>query len=293
MDVDGRDFDPGEDAAYFIQKSKQFQGFARSIQKGDYSFDPLTAINEIRDRLEKFTPLLVVRQIADMCADLPALEVRVVKGKKTAVRVRKAELFAHWQLAHFQGTIDEDKLLEDAERISKAELDTLAKKFLRAQEKKTEAEARVQEFPDWTTERQKAHRASIRALDAFQKARAELLDLIGAGGESFDPDPEVPYVTQWRNILLQHHASLGINYGRDGVKPNAEELKKRRLEKGWKQTDLVTAVLEATETDINIRTIRRMEAGNRVNAKTLLTIAKTFQVNVRTLIHNENERGAA
>ena len=291
MDGTGK-FDPGEDVAFFMQRAKQFEGFAKSIQKGDYSFDALAALDEIRDRLERFKPLVIIHRVANLCADLPPLDIRVVKGKKTEVKIRKDELVAHWQLAYFWDDdidearlhIDEDQLQEDAERIIRDELDRLSKKFLQAQEKKAEAESHVQKVPDWHPDRQKALKASIQALDAFQKARAELLDLIGAKEQQFNPEPEEPYVTQWRDNCLRHYASLGINYGRGGLKPNAEEVRNRRLERGWKQNDLVTAIREATGTDINVRTIRRVEAGSPVDAKTLLVVATALEVDIQTLI---------
>lgn len=283
--MDGREFDPGKDVAFFMQRAKQFEGFARSIQKGDYSFDALAALNEIRNRLEKFTPLLVIRRITDLCAAcLPPLDVSVVKGKKVEVKVRTDELFAHWQLAYFQGTIDEEALCVDAKRVSSEELVPLCESFLKAREKKEEAELHAAEFEDWNPERQKALKASIRTLDEFQEARGELLDLIGAKGQRFDPEPEVPYVRQWRNICREHFASLGINYGREGLKPDAEEVRKRRRQLGWKQDDLVVAIRKASGILINVRTIRRLEAGNRVDAKTLLAVATALDVDIQSLI---------
>lgn len=282
--MDGREFDPGADVGFFMQKGKQFEGFAKSIQKGDYSFDALAALVEIRERLERFKPLIVIRRLADLCADLPPLDVRVVKGKKTEVRIRKNELFAHWQLAYFLGEIDEEALNKDVERVSKTNLDRLSNRFVQAQEKKTAADAHIEQIPDWDPERQTALKASIRALNAFQKARAELLDLIGAKGQQFDPEPEEPYVKQWCDSCLRHFASLGINYGREGLKPNAAAVKNKRRARSWQQQDLATAIREATGTDINVRTIRRVEAGNRVGAKTLLAVATALEVDVQSLI---------
>ena len=203
--MDGRVFDPRDDIVFFMQQAEQFQGFARSIEQGDYSFDPLAALDEIRDRLEKCRPREEIRRIANLCADLPSLEVRVQKGEKVEVEIRKEELVAHWQLAYFQGEIDEMALREDAERISRAELDRVSKRFLRAQEKNAEAQSFLERHPDWDPERRKAFEAAVRTLDAFQKARAELLDLVGAMGQRFDP--EESYLEQWRNFCLRHFGS--------------------------------------------------------------------------------------
>ena len=207
--MDDRVFDPRDDIVFFMQQAEQFQGFARSIEQGDYSFDPLAALDEVRDRLERFKPLEEIRRIANLCADLPPLEFRVQKGEKVELEIRKEELVAHWQLAYFRGEIDEMALQKDAKRITKDDLDRLSKKFLQAQEKKAEAESHAGEVPDWHPDRQKALKAYSRALDAFQKARAELLDLVGAKGQRFDP--EESYLEQWRDDCLLHYASLGIH----------------------------------------------------------------------------------
>ena len=69
-----------------------------------------------------------------------------------------------------------------------------------------------------------------------------------------------------------------------GVDPNGDLVKALRVKRGWTQHQLRVEVQKRTDDNLNIRTIRRVEASERVDTETIKAIAKTLDQYWRSLV---------
>ena len=284
MDIEGWDLDPRVDAAFFWEWGKRFQRYSKDIQQGIYTFDPLQSLDIIEQKLKELKALSVISQVAELCAKLPALDVDE-KGKPVE-KIQMGEVVAHWQLAYFQGKINIEKLKEDAESITEEKLKQLFETFQNAKKARDKAQLYAARIPAKDSGRQEALKAEIEKTDAFQTARTELLNLVGAKNGTFKPQ-NGKYEQEWQDALRTRYESLGVKYGR-GVIPDAERAKAERSKRNWKQADLVDRIKEVTGVEINIRTIRRLEAAKSVEATTLRVVARAFGLELEDLIPNQS-----
>ena len=118
------------------------------------------------------------------------------------------------------------------------------------------------------------------AAAAFREVYLPFLRLISAPGQPFDP--ECYYFDHWRKFVSVSDARAGVSHR--GLAPNAKAVKALRAERGWTQERLLAEVRERAEIDLSIRTIRRVEAGVRVDVRTLEAIAKTLDEDVTALV---------
>lgn len=257
MAGDGRDLSPREDAAFFRQQARVLREYARSIQQGKYPTEnPLEVLASIQERLDRFRPLALVREKAALSAMLaPKIEDHG--------RIDPDQLYACWQLAHFDRELDVSALNEDAKRITRGNVTPIAERLRSVQDRKRELERLLSESRD-TKEKVEVHKKMACVLPRIDAAREELLAFVAPAGWTFDPAED--YEAEWQEACRGHagHAVAGR------LKPDASRIKKERKKRRLTQRSL------AKVAKVDIRTIRRAEAGEGVDAQTLDAIATAF-----------------
>ena len=294
MAREGWDLDPRVDATFFEQWSKRFQQYSKGIEKGVYDFDPKQLLGDIKNKLEELKPLALVDQVAELCAQLPPLEVD--KKGKPVEQIQKSEVVAFWQLVHFQGIIDVEKLQKNVDEVTWEGLIQAFASYQAAKEALDNAQSKAASITAKDAERQNALEDEIRKTDEFQAARTELLNLVGgreelvrANGEReiFEPQSG-KYEQEWQAALRSRYESLGGKHDKRGrgrgLAPDAKRVQAERSKRKWSQGDLVDRIKKVTGIQINVRTIRRLEAGQRVDPATLRVVAQAFGLELEDLI---------
>lgn len=253
--------DPGEDIAFFEQVSKELRSFARAFERGTHSSSPVPDLTAVIERLELLKPLDEFRRAAKVSAK--------VAGQ---LGVKEDELYAHWRLAFFQRQNEKERLLAHAAKITRRSVTDLVKRVQderkRARQYRREMNATSELTSHYGTLSER-HDASATAA---RQANATLMDLIGAPGTPFDTRHR--YVEDWKRKVGISEALVGVS--RRGLNPDGEAIKAMREARDWTQAELVNEVRERTGNNISIRTIRRVEAGKRVDVKTIRALAGTF-----------------
>ena len=253
--------DPGKDVAFFEQVSKELRSFARAFERGTHSTSPVPDLSAVIERLELLKPLDEFRRVAQLSAKAAG-----------PLGVKEDELYAQWRLAFFERQTEKEELLAHAAKITTASVSALAK---RVQDEQTLARRSLQEMnatseltPHYETLSGK-HGAAAKAA---RRANEALMHLIGAPDTPFDPKHR--YVEDWKKEVGVSEALAGVS--RRGLDPDGETIKAMRAARGWTQADLVDGVRERTGIKLGVRTIRRVEAGRRVDVKTIRAIAEAF-----------------
>jgi len=261
--------DPGDDVALFIKTAAELQAFARALEKGSHTTVPLPALSNVIQRLESLTALDDFRRLA-----------KTVAKAASSHGVKADELYAHWKLAFFERQSERAELLAHAGKIT---IKSVQEHIAPVSEAQAVVQRHLRELaalsPDDDDYLQTAQRHQA-AAKAFQMANERFARLVGAPDTPFDP--KYRYVDDWKRIVRVSEAQSGVK--RRGVDPDAEAAKTLRVQQGWTQTQLIEEVQERAGIKLSVRTIRRIEAGKRVDVRTLEAIAKTLGKSLPALV---------
>ena len=261
--------DPGEDAALLEKTATELRAFVRGVATGAYTTNPVAALAAAIDRLKMLEPLDDFVRLSNL-ADKAA----------SPLGVKADELNAHWKLAFYRRPGDREGLLDHAGHVTLESVGEGAAAALAARKvvddyrrKMDERGSRHQDYPHL------AERHGLAAAE-FQRLYQAFLGLVGVPDEPFDPDHR--YVDEWKRFVRISEAKARVKHR--GLDPNAKAAKAFRTKRGWTQAQLVAEVRDRTGIKLSIRTIRRVEAGKRVDFRTLEAIAKTLEQDLSALV---------
>lgn len=271
-DAQAKDLDPREDSHFLKKHAQRFREFAEDVARGDYSFDLAGALAEIQERADRLRPLSVITDVARRCADAaPAI---TPDGEE----IRYVQVYRHWQLVHLVDSFDMSVLEKDASRVTVQRLKDLGGKLEGAQKAVTDLETRLSATKTHEVD-PRLHEEMARAVRTFQAARTDLLTLIGAKAEVFDPGGD--YDREYRH----KRAQVAMASGRS-VEPDGDRIRDARKSRGWTQDDLASRVCGRSKGQTMAKkTIGRMESGeSRTDNTTLKAVAEVLEVNVLELV---------
>ena len=264
-----RRVDPGEDIAFFIQVSKELRNFARAFEKGTSSTNPVPILSEVIARLEFLKPLDEFLRASDVAAKAAL-----------AIGVKADDLYAHWRLAFLRRHTEVEELLAHASKITRESVAPCVKDVL----KKEAAVRRYGREMNATSVRSPKHKNLRKKHDAacevLERANDTLMDLIGAPGTPFNRGER--YADDWKKTVSLSEELAGVS--RRGLDPDGEAVKALRVTRGLTQAGLAQAVHDSGGAKLHVRTIRRIEAGKRVDVRTLKAVAETLDEDVSLLV---------
>lgn len=261
--------DPGKDVALLEKTATELRAFVRGVATGAYTTNPVAALAAAIDRLKLLEPLDDFVRLSNL-----------VEKAASPLGIKADELNAHWKLAFYRRPDDRERLLEHAAQITETPVEegaaaTLAarKVLVDCRRKMDKCGPRHEDYPHLAEQ----HR--LAALE-FQRLDQAFSHLVGAPDEPFNPEHR--YLDEWKRFVRISEESEGVSHR--GLDPNAKAVKAARSERGWTQAQLVAEVRERADVKLSIRTIRRVEAGKRVDIKTLKAIAKTLDRELSALV---------
>ena len=260
-----------DDAALFVKEMTEavagLQAFVKGFVKGSQttiSQEAMEATGIWRSHLKAFNEFARLANLSDEAA--------------ASLGVKAYHLNAHWKLTFLEFPEKQKKLLTHIEEITEKSV----------QERAAEALDGSTKLDDFEREMGKHNKSSPKYLEMagdhkevvrhFQNSRQKFLKLISPPDEPFDP--EHGYLDDWKKFMRDGKAQVSMR-GRD---PNGDMVKALRDKRGWTQSQLRAEVRKRTGVTLNIRTIRRVEAGDRVDTNTIKKIAKTLDQDWESLV---------
>ncbi len=260
-----------DDAALFVKEMTEavagLQAFVKGFVKGSQTTIPQEAIEAM----------------ANWCSHLNALNefvrlANLIEEAAASLGVKASQLNAHWKLPFFQSPEKRKNLLTHTEKITKKSVQERAAKALDGSTKLDDLERNMEKHKKSSQIYLEMATKHGDFVKRFQDSRQEFIELISAPGKPFDPEHR--YLDDWKRFMRDRNARVKMR----GVDPNGDLVKALRVKRGWTQHQLRVEVQKRTDDNLNIRTIRRVEASERVDTETIKAIAKTLDQYWRSLV---------
>ena len=262
--------DLAKEVALLFNLSTELKAFARSLERGGtVSVNPVPALEAAAESLARLGPLAEFRRAAERCED-----------RAGSVGVNADEVFAHWLVLLHEGKVAAEGLREHVRAIEWEDVDDRASELAARRAAVCEVSRDLGNPTTFVDGGDELMKEAKKKRNSFLAARAELQTLIGPPHAPFEI--EKSYRDEWKR-KLGNSEELRKAGKRRGLDPDGAAVKARRNELGWSQRRLIEEVEAETGKELSLRTVRRIEAGRRVDVSTLEAVAKGLRVEADAL----------